>query len=97
MIYFKDFRPKIAGRKKILFMTVSDYEGISEVIPEMNDWISRHGLNVINVETVTLPNVDSEEGSNDSHLRTSGEMSAHWFQIIRVWYEPGDGVPLPPD
>jgi hypothetical protein len=95
LIYFKDFRPKLAGQKKVLFMTVSDYEGISEVLPEVNDWIARNGITVVNVETVTLPNVELEGGSNDSHLRASGEMSTHWFQVIRVWYEQEDGKPIP--
>lgn len=95
MIYFKDFRPQVAGQKKVLFMTVSDYEGISEVMPEVNDWISSHNITLINIETVTLPNVDMEGGSNDSHLRASGEMSTHWFQVIRVWYQVESGQPIP--
>ena len=94
-IYFKDFRSELTGHKKVLFMTVSDYEGISEVLPEMNAWISRHGIDVINVETVVLPNIDLEKGSNDSHLRSSGDMSSHWFQVLRVWYRLEDGKPVP--
>jgi hypothetical protein len=95
MLYFKDFRPAITGQKKVLFMTLSDYGGISEVMPNVNDWIARNEIDVMNIETVALPNIDIEEGSNDSHLRASGEMSTHWFQIIRVWYRIEDGKPIP--
>ena len=97
MIYFKDFRPAITGTKKVLFMTISDYDGLSEVMPKVNDWITRNKIDLINMETVALPNIDMEEGSNDAHLRASGEMSTHWFQIIRVWYRLEDGSPIPLD
>ncbi|MBK1831187.1 hypothetical protein JIN77_10645 [Verrucomicrobiaceae bacterium R5-34] len=95
MIYFKDFRPAITGQEKVLFMTVSNYDGISEVMPKVNEWVARNKIEPINIETVVLPNIDLEEGSNDSHLRASGEMSTHWFQVVRVWYQVEDGRPIP--
>lgn len=85
-VLFKDFRPPVAGETKVLFITVRDYEMISEVLPEVNSWISDNNINVINVETLVLPNLDMDEGSHDSSLRTSGEMTTVWFQVIRVWY-----------
>ncbi|MBK1855703.1 hypothetical protein JO972_12085 [Verrucomicrobiaceae bacterium 5K15] len=95
MIYFKDFRPAITGQEKVLFMTVSNYDGISEVMPKVNEWVARNKIEPINIETVVLPNIDLEEGRNDSHLRASGEMSTHWFQVVRVWYQVEDGRPIP--
>jgi hypothetical protein len=45
------------------------------------------------VETVVLPNIEETEDTSEVAIRTSGEMSSYWYQVVRVWYEdlsPGD-------
>lgn len=75
-------------------MTFSDHEGVSEVLPELNLWIAKHAVDVVNVETVLLPNVNSGAGSNDASLRSSGDFN-NWLQVVRVWYRLEDGQPMP--
>jgi len=36
---------------------------------------------------VVLPNVESVEDASETGIRTSSEMSSHWYQVVRVWYE----------
>ena len=93
-IHFQDFVPKVSGTKKVLFMTVKDYEPVGETLDEMNAWIAKHQIDVVNVESVVLPNIHLEDGSTDGALATSGEMSSQWFQVVRVWYRRD--VPEPP-
>ena len=59
-----------------------------EQVTRMLGFLRSHP-DVLNVETVVLPNIWSpyEEGSADVALGTSGEMPSHWHQFIRCWYE----------
>lgn len=91
----KDFVPDVTGQKEVLFFTVSEYEPLTKMLPDVNHWIQANNVDVINIETVVLPNLDQEEGSDDTTLATSGKMHSTWFQIIRVWYQMEDGVPPP--
>lgn len=36
---------------------------------------------------VGLPNVKDAEDASQVGIRTSGEMSSYWYQVVRVWYE----------
>ena len=64
-------------------------QNLDEVIQDANNWISENGVDVLNVETVVLPNIHDkeEEGSTDTELWTGGESSSQWYQLIRVWYK----------
>ena len=84
MIAYKDFVPQIT--KSGGFFTSTEFQDLIEPVVDANDWIEANNISVINVETVVLPNMHNEEGSEDVSIRTSGEMSAHWYQFIRVWY-----------
>jgi hypothetical protein len=61
MIQCKDFAPRITERGP--FGGASDYESFSEVVSEVNQWIENTTIQVINVETVVLP--DRIEGTSD--------------------------------
>ena len=84
MISFKDFVPEI--EKQGGFFTMPTIADLSESLQNANDWIAANNVEVINVETVVLPNIHAEDGSVDTQLRTSGEMSTYWYQLIRVWH-----------
>ena len=86
MILFRDFVPEF--KDKGGFFRKPVLEQLSESLQEANGWIAKHAIDVINIETVVLPNIHSpdEEGTSDVRLRTSGEVSAYWHQFIRVWY-----------
>jgi hypothetical protein len=80
---FKDFLPEI--KKKGFFN--DSYEPLRESLRRTNDWIDAENPEVINVETVVLPNVHDEEGNEDPDITTSGERRSTWHQFIRVWYK----------
>lgn len=61
MIQCKDFAPRITERGP--FGGASDYESFSDVVSTVNQWIESTTIQVINVETVVLP--DRIEGTSD--------------------------------
>jgi len=82
-IAFKDFFPTVLRSG---FLS-SDFEPFSTVVSRANEWIASSGVQVLNVETLVLPNVSNEAGAQQTNIRTSGEVSSYWRQILRVWYE----------
>ena len=86
MIKHIDFTPKVT-KKGGLFKS-TQIEGFQDIIDTMNSWISENNPDVVNIETVVLPNIHDadEEGSEDTMLGTGRESSSHWYQIIRLWY-----------
>lgn len=90
---FRDFFP-IARRRGVLS---SEYESFGAVVTRANEWIACSGVQVLNVETLVLPNVGNEVEAQHTNIRTSGEMSSYWRQMLRVWYEaPPTGPDAPP-
>ncbi|MBE8970712.1 hypothetical protein IQ277_32240 [Nostocales cyanobacterium LEGE 12452] len=93
MIQCKDFAPRITERGP--FGGASDYESFSEVVSEVNQWIENTTIQVINVETVVLP--DSLKSTSDGvygvtvsngvyPVMISQGVTANCFQCVRVWY-----------
>ena len=82
-VAYQDFAPEITRSG---FFT-RDIEPLSDYLRRANDWIDTVNPRIINVETVVLPNIWSEDGSEDTDLRTSGDMLSSWHQFVRVWYE----------
>ena len=80
---FKDFFPQVTRSG---FLS-SEYESFSEVVSRANAWMAASGVRVLNVETVLLPNVNTAEEAGQTNIRTSGEMSSYWRQMVRVWYD----------
>jgi hypothetical protein len=70
------------------FLQEGQYTGLDQVLAEIQRWIEEQHIDVINVETVVLPNIYArkEEGTADVDLKTSGEISTTWHQFFRVWY-----------
>ncbi len=87
MIKFKDFVPE--ELTKAGFFTSATLEKFNDTLNRANHWIETQNIELINIETVILPNIhqSDEEGSSDTEIRTSGEMSSYWNQFIRVWYK----------
>jgi len=82
-VVFKDFFPQVTRSG---FLS-SEYESFDQVVARANQWMSGAGVRVLNVETVVLPNVGTELEALQTNIRTSGEMSSYWRQMVRVWYE----------
>jgi hypothetical protein len=82
-VAFKDFFPQVTRSG---FLS-SDYESFDQVVNRANEWMAGAGVHVLNVETLVLPNVNDGEEAVQTNIRTSGEMSSYWRQLLRVWYE----------
>jgi len=82
-IAFKDFFPVVLRSG---FLS-NEYEKFPALVDRANGWIASSGVQVLNVETLVLPNVSDEDDAQNTNIRTSGEMSSYWRQILRVWYE----------
>ncbi len=61
MIKYEDFVPRITERGP--FGGPSEYESFSEVVSAVHQWIETRTIQVINVETVVLP--DSLKSTSD--------------------------------
>ncbi len=82
MIQFKDFAPQITKRG---FFS-REFESFQEALAAANAWIRESQVDVVNIETVVLPEMWGEDGTTDTNLTTSGDMMNSWYQFIRVWY-----------
>lgn len=82
-IAFIDFFPQVTRSG---FLS-NEYESFQQVVDRANGWMASSGVQVLNVETLVLPNVSNETEAMQTNIRTSGEMSSYWRQILRVWYE----------
>ena len=81
-VAFRDFAPAI--EKKGFFR--NQYESLRDCLRRANEWIDAEDPDVINIETVVLPNLWNEEGPEDPEITTSGDMMSSWHQFVRVWY-----------
>ena len=84
MIDYYDFVPKVLDRGG--FLKAARLEELRDVMEDVNFWVDANSIDVINIETVVLPNMHRESGSEDTSLHTSGEMQSQWYQFVRVWY-----------
>jgi hypothetical protein len=94
MIKYKDFAPRITERGP--FGGPSDYESFSEVVSAVNQWIEIGTIQVINVETVVLPDWSIESTNDDVYGVTTSNgyypvmisqgLPIKYFQCVRVWY-----------
>lgn len=94
MIKYKDFAPRITERGP--FGGGSDYESFAEVVNAVDRWLESTTIQVINVETVVLP--DRIEGTSDGTygvtvgngyypVMISQGLTINYFQCVRVWYK----------
>ncbi|MDG2470183.1 MAG: hypothetical protein P8M80_12955 [Pirellulaceae bacterium] len=86
MLKFKDFVPQMTEQPG--WLREGTYESFDLAVDAANIWITESHIEVINIETVVLPNLWSrfEEGSTDSSIGTSGDSPSRWNQFLRCWY-----------
>lgn len=81
MIRFIDFKPQIS--EGVFFDTTA--EPFAESVKDMNTWMGKHSeYNVINIETLLLPNLSNSENPAKNALRT--KENNYWIQVLRVWF-----------
>ena len=86
MIAFIDFVPEV--KQEAGLFRAATMESLQSSLERANKWIVENNIQVLNVETVLMPNIHNhhEEGSQDTNIVTRGESYSHWYQFIRVWY-----------
>lgn len=88
---FKDFIPHVVRvEHRFLDMKFPEdtFESFDACVLAAREWIDREHVEVINLETVVLPNMydPDQTGSIDTDLVSSKESKTHWYQFLRVWY-----------
>jgi hypothetical protein len=86
MIAFKDFAPQQTSPPGLL--KAAEFESLVATVAAANAWIDGHGIDVVYVETVVLPNVWSphSSGTDDPNQILQGGFAEAWNQFVRVWY-----------
>jgi hypothetical protein len=87
MVKCKDFVPEII--QKGGFFTTAKAQEFQTCLDHANQWMKDENIEVVNIETVVLPNIhdELEEGSMDTNLDTLGDTTSSWNQFVRVWYK----------
>lgn len=85
-VQMKDFEPDTESRKNILGRKDVYYKSLDTAVARMNRWVEENSVEIVSVETVTLPNIhgEAEEGTGDTELPASSY--SLWYQFIRLWY-----------
>jgi hypothetical protein len=86
MIAYRDFAPRQLSAPAL--MQPASYESLEQALAAANEWIAANGIDVINVETVILPNLwgPHSHGSSDPNRVVQPSFTTAWNQFIRVWY-----------
>jgi hypothetical protein len=86
MIAFRDFVPSQLAAPAL--MKPGTYESLEQVLTAANAWIDSQNIDVLNVETVVLPNLWTPHsgGSADPNRVLQPGFAEAWNQFIRVWY-----------
>lgn len=86
MLRYIDFVPRQISEPGLFL--AGEHEPFAAALAAANDWLAAHDVELVNVETVVLPNIWSrwESGADDASLATSGENPSRWHQIVRCWY-----------
>lgn len=87
MIRYRDFAPHVIKRG---LLHSDDYETFDAAVSAANAWMSGTSIELVNVETVVLPNIspDRSEGTTDGRVETEEAMTSinEWYQFLRIWY-----------
>jgi hypothetical protein len=86
MIAYRDFAPQQTSPGGL--MRAPKFEPFDHAVAAANAWIEAEGIDVVTIETVTLPNIWSphEEGTSDPNISASPDFVTQWNQFVRVWY-----------
>jgi hypothetical protein len=87
MIRYRDFAPHLIKRG---LLHSDEYENFDAAVAAANTWVASAAVQIMNVETVVLPNItpDRSEGTIDGRVETEEAMTSinEWYQFVRVWY-----------
>ena len=92
MIRYKDFAPRVL--EKAAFLSRAKYDTFDHAVEAAGAWIKENNLDVVNIETVVLPNLgtagmldtEAPRSTNSPELDDFGARYGSWYQFVRVWY-----------
>lgn len=98
MLQFCDFVPptQFVLNKGFFSNDVEKVGSFAEAVARAGEFIKQNGIVAPQIETVVLPNMWDESGTQDPSLvvrETGYQMVSRWYQFVRVWY---DNEPPPP-
>jgi hypothetical protein len=82
-IAFKDFMPTTQRTHMVL----TNYEHMYDVLTRANEWIARHHISVLNVETLLLPILPPDTDDITAARIAPDLPGGPTYQAIRVWYQ----------
>ena len=86
MIAYRDFAPRQLTSAGL--MKQATFESLDETLAAANAWIQANAVDVLNVETVIMPNnyAAKRHGTAEAEMITQSDFAIAWDQFIRVWY-----------
>ena len=82
MIKFRDFSPPV---KELGLLGRPRLAPFERAVESANGWIEAFHIDVVNIETVLLPNAWNDTATAEAELEETAE-ETRWYQIVRVWY-----------
>jgi hypothetical protein len=86
MIAYRDFAPEQLSAPALL--KAATFASLDDALANANEWIDNSGVDVVNVETVILPNLwgPCSKGTVDPNRVLQSDFAVAWNQFIRVWF-----------
>ena len=84
MLKYRDFIPEDQSR---LLNPTRSYEHFDSLVDRANAWTRARGIEVINAETIVLPNIRPKKSSESPGSAVSCAGLTNWAQILRIWYQ----------
>ncbi|MFK7801228.1 MAG: hypothetical protein AB8G95_06335 [Anaerolineae bacterium] len=86
MIQYKDFFPNVTNSSLLGIVRAAD--SFDAVVKVANNWAASTPVEVVNIETVLIPqyHVVKESPKSQEGVYTEGHNPTHWYQGIRIWY-----------
>jgi hypothetical protein len=85
---YVDFAPSVAQGKFVGITVDVQFESLPDTVVRANEWITRTGVRVVNIETVILPVPRSQPDypTGENGFRYDQLL----VQVVRVWYTKED-------
>lgn len=84
MVNFRDFVPP---QEQLGLLGQPSLTTVESAVSAANHWIDAFGIEVLNVETLLLPNVREDAATIEAELTSEGR--TYWYQVVRVWFTEG--------
>ena len=84
-LQFRDFVPAYAKARAHGEPGLCD--DIASAVTAAGQWIHDEQIDVVNVETVVLPDIHRQGGASEGQLAAGDGL---WYQLVRVWFKRAD-------